>query len=58
MDVLQELSLGKSNEAIAESLHITPKTVKNHVSSILAKLNVSDRTQAVLVALKRHWLPS
>jgi two-component system, NarL family, response regulator DegU len=58
MDVLHELSLGKSNEAIAESLHITPKTVKNHVSNILAKLNVSDRTQAVLVAMKRHWLPS
>lgn len=57
MDVLRELALGKSNEQIAASLHITLKTVKNHVSSIFSKLYVTDRTQAVLVAVKNHWLP-
>lgn len=56
MDVLRELALGKSNEEIAEALHITVKTVKNHVSSIFLKLHVSDRTQAVIVALKNRWL--
>lgn len=57
MDVLRELALGKSNEELAETLHITVKTVKNHVSSILAKLQVTDRTQAVIVAMKQRWLP-
>ncbi|MDQ0191103.1 response regulator transcription factor [Alicyclobacillus cycloheptanicus] len=56
MDVLREMASGKSNEQIAASLHITLKTVKNHVSSIFSKLYVTDRTQAVLVAIKNHWL--
>ena len=56
MDVLRELALGKSNEAIAETLHITVKTLKNHISSIFLKLHVTDRTQAVIVALKNRWL--
>jgi two-component system, NarL family, response regulator DegU len=58
MEVLQELALGKTNEGIAESLHIAIKTVKNHVSSILSKLEVTDRTQAVIVAMKQRWLPA
>lgn len=57
MEVLRQLAHGKTNEAIAESLKITIKTAKNHVSNILAKLNVNDRTQAVLIAIKRKWLP-
>ncbi|WP_249226696.1 response regulator [Alicyclobacillus mengziensis] len=56
MDVLREIANGKSNEQIANTLHITQKTVKNHISSIFQKLEVSDRTQAVVIALKRHWL--
>lgn len=58
MEVLKELALGKTNEEIAESLHIALKTVKNHVSSILSKLHVTDRTQAVIVAMKQRWLPA
>ncbi|WP_286170757.1 response regulator [Bacillus sp. NTK071] len=54
-DVLREITLGKSNKEIASSLYITEKTVKTHVSSILSKLNVHDRTQAALLATKKHW---
>ncbi|TKD68806.1 response regulator [Pseudalkalibacillus hwajinpoensis] len=54
-DVLREITLGKSNKEIAASLYITEKTVKTHVSSILSKLNVHDRTQAALLATKKHW---
>jgi two-component system response regulator DegU len=56
MEILHQLKYGKSNEEIAEALHITPKTVKNHISSILSKLEVTDRTQAVVIALKKKWL--
>jgi len=58
MDVLREIANGKTNEDIATVLHITAKTVKNHVTSIFSKLDVSDRTQAVLIALRRKWLES
>ncbi|QQE81431.1 response regulator transcription factor [Alicyclobacillus sp. SO9] len=58
MEVLQELALGKSNEDISAALGITTKTVKSHVSNILSKLEVSDRTQAVILALRNHWLPA
>ncbi|BBW97653.1 response regulator [Geobacillus subterraneus] len=55
-EVLQLLAYGKSNRAIGEALCISEKTVKNHVSSILQKLNVNDRTQAVVVAIKNGWV--
>lgn len=58
MDTLRELALGKSNEEIADALFITTKTVKNHISSILSKLHVTDRTQAVVIGLKNRWLSS
>ncbi len=51
--VLTYLAQGKSNKAIAELLGIAEATVKRHVSVILQQLNVEDRTQAVLVALRR-----
>ncbi len=51
-DVLLELSKGKSNKEIASSLFITEKTVKTHISNIFSKLEVSDRTQAALYAVK------
>lgn len=53
LDVLRLLVGGKRNRAIAEALDITEGTVKLHVSSILGKLGVLDRTEAVSVALQR-----
>ncbi len=54
-DVMSLLIQGYSNEKIGNHLYITEKTVKNHISSILRKLNVPDRTNAVLAALKNEW---
>lgn len=54
--VLQLLSEGQSNRKIAESLVISEKTVKNHVSNILQKMKVNDRTQAVVTAIKNGWV--
>jgi DNA-binding NarL/FixJ family response regulator len=50
LEVLVLLAEGQSNQEIAEHLYIAAGTVKNHVSNILSKLNVRDRTQAVLQA--------
>lgn len=51
-EVLIEIAKGKSNKEIAASLFITEKTVKTHVSNLLAKLQLQDRTQAALYAIK------
>ena len=51
-EVLAEIAKGKSNKEIAATLVISEKTVKTHVSNILAKLNLADRTQAALYAVK------
>lgn len=55
-EVLQLLADGQSNRAIGETLFISEKTVKNHVSNILQKMNVNDRTQAVVTAIKNGWV--
>jgi len=55
LDVLRLLGNGMTNAAIAESLFLSEGTVRNYVSSILAKLKVDDRTQAALLAV-RHGL--
>jgi two-component system, NarL family, response regulator len=52
-EVLSLLARGKSNKDIASTLRITEATVKCHVSAILLRLNVSDRTEAVITALHR-----
>ena len=51
--VLELLAQGMSNKELAEELYISEKTVKNHVSNILNKLSVNDRTQAVILGLKK-----
>ncbi len=56
-DVLRALAQGRSNREIARALSVSEETVKSHVSSILAKLGLADRTQAAIFALQRHLVP-
>ena len=51
-EILMLIAQGKSNQEIADELFITLKTVKTHVSNILAKLDVDDRTQAAIYAFQ------
>ena len=51
-EVLAQIAEGRSNREIARLLHMSEKTVKTHVSSVLAKLGVADRTQAALHAVR------
>lgn len=55
-EVLRLMAEGKSNKMIGEYLFISEKTVKNHVSSILQKMEVDDRTQAVINSIKNGWV--
>ncbi|MFG1615652.1 response regulator [Nonomuraea wenchangensis] len=56
-DVLAALARGRSNAEIARDLRMGRETVKSHVSSVLAKLGVSDRTQAAIYALQQGLVP-
>jgi DNA-binding NarL/FixJ family response regulator len=56
MEVLECVTRGMSNKEIASSLDISHQTVKNHVTAVLRKLNVEDRTQAAVYALRRGWV--
>jgi DNA-binding NarL/FixJ family response regulator len=53
IEVLQSLAAGNSNKSVARQLGISDETVKTHVTSILAKLHARDRTDAVLIAIRR-----
>src|SRR5437868_15410268 len=53
LEVLRLISLGKTNRDISEELVLSEKTVKTHVSNILQKLHLSDRTQAAVYALRQ-----
>ena len=56
IEVLRVLADGNSNKMIAEALHISEDTVKAHIKNILQKLDASDRTHAVTIALQRGYL--
>jgi len=56
LDVLRGVASGSSNKIIATDLNISEHTVKNHLKSILSKLDANDRTHAVMIALKRGFL--
>jgi DNA-binding NarL/FixJ family response regulator len=56
VEVLRLMTGGHSNREIAEALHVAEGTIKNHVSNILSKMGVRDRTRAVLKALEHGYL--
>ncbi len=56
MEILRYVTKGYLNKEIALKLSISQQTVKNHITSILKKLNVKDRTQAAVTALQRGWV--
>jgi len=57
LEVLAALARGRSNRQIARTLQIGEETVKAHVSSILAKLGLADRTQAAIFGLQQRLVP-
>jgi len=58
VEILDFMSRGKSNKEIGRELFISDQTVKNHITSMLRKLAVRDRTQAVVLALREGWIAS
>lgn len=56
IEILEFIARGNSNKEIAKSLKISDQTVKNHITSILKKLSVNDRTAAVVQALQHGWI--
>lgn len=56
--ILEHVTHGESNKEIAANLFITEKTVKTHITNILSKMEVHDRTQAAIHALKNEWFES
>jgi NarL family two-component system response regulator LiaR len=57
VEVLTLVARGRGNRAIADQLFIGEETVKTHISNILAKLHLDDRTQAAIYALRKGLVP-
>ena len=56
VQILDNIAQGRTNKEVAYALAISEQTVKNHMSSILRKLSVNDRTQAVVYAIREGWI--
>ncbi|MGH2489455.1 MAG: response regulator [Candidatus Limnocylindria bacterium] len=56
VEILDNIAQGMTNKQVAYTLGISEQTVKNHMSSILRKLSVNDRTQAVVYAMRQGWI--
>jgi DNA-binding NarL/FixJ family response regulator len=56
VEILDNIAKGMTNKQVAYALTISEQSVKNHMSSILRKLSVNDRTQAVVYAMKQGWI--
>ena len=56
LEVLQHVAYGNSNKKIGNLLRISEQTVKNHLTSIMSKLQANDRTHAVVIALRQRWI--
>jgi len=56
VQILDNIAQGRTNKEVAYALAISEQTVKNHMSSILRKLSVNDRTQAVVYAMRQGWI--
>ncbi|HEV8669988.1 MAG TPA: response regulator transcription factor [Candidatus Limnocylindria bacterium] len=56
VQILDNIAQGMTNKEVAYALAISEQTVKNHMSSILRKLSVNDRTQAVVYAIRQGWI--
>jgi DNA-binding CsgD family transcriptional regulator len=56
LQVLRQIAAGRTNRQTATVLNISEQTVKNHISHIFAKLDVADRTSAVMLALRNGWI--
>ena len=55
-EVLSQMAAGRTNKETAHFLNISEQTVKNHIGHIFLKLNVNDRTSAVLLAIRKGWI--
>jgi DNA-binding NarL/FixJ family response regulator len=56
LEILRGVSKGQANKIIADDLNISEHTVKNHIKSILSKLDANDRTDAVVIAIRRGYI--
>jgi len=56
MEILKYVAEGNANKRIANALNISEQTIKNHITSIMRKLNANDRTHAVVLAIRNGWL--
>ena len=54
LGVLAEVTRGKTNAEIAQALHLSEKTVRNHVSTLLEKLNLTNRVELATYAIQNH----